>query len=93
VFEAISPHDVDARLAWLNARLEFSNTPLAEAVALMNQHNRVQFVIADPTLREVRVSGFIRADNAEAFAGFLEAGFQIRAERRGANQIVLQRQP
>jgi transmembrane sensor len=88
-----SPREVDQRLAWLGTQLEFSTTPLAEAVALLNQHNRLQFVIGDPALADVRLSGFIRADNAEEFAQFLEAGFQIRTERRGENEIVLRRRP
>jgi transmembrane sensor len=88
-----SPREVDRRLAWLSTQLEFSTTPLTEAVALMNRHNRLQFVIGDPSLADVRLSGFIRADNAAEFAQFLEAGFHIRTERRGENQIVLRRQP
>jgi transmembrane sensor len=88
-----SPREVDNRLAWLSTQLEFSTTPLAEAVALMNQHNRLQFVIGDPALAGVRVSGFIRADNAEEFAHFLEAEFHLRTERRGENQIVLRPLP
>ena len=84
---------MDRRLAWLSTQLEFSTTPLTEAVALMNRHNRLQFVIGDPSLADVRLSGFIRADNAAEFAQFLEAGFHIRTERRGENQIVLRRQP
>jgi transmembrane sensor len=90
---AVSASEMQERLAWLSTRLEFSNTPLAEAVALMNQHNRRQFVIEDPSLGGVRVSGFIRADNAEAFTRFLETGFEVQAERRGENEIVLRRTP
>jgi len=89
----LSRSEMGERLAWLSARLEFSNTPLAEAVALMNRHNRLQFVIGDDSLAGLRLSGFIRADNAEAFAGFLEAGFPVKAERRGGNEIVLSRAP
>jgi transmembrane sensor len=38
------------RLAWRVPRLEFSATPLAEAVALLNQHGRVRLTLADPAL-------------------------------------------
>jgi transmembrane sensor len=90
---AISENEINERLAWASARLEFSNTPLAEAVALMNRHNRLQFVIEDPSLAGVRVSGFIRADNAEDFARFLEAYFPVKAERRGESEMLLRHTP
>jgi transmembrane sensor len=93
VLESVPEAEMRERLAWLSTRLEFSRTPLAEAVALMNRHNRLQFVIEDPALADVRVSGFIRADNAEAFARFLETGFEVKAEMRGGDVVVLRRSP
>jgi len=90
---ALSEGEMDERLAWVSARLDFSNTPLAEAVAMMNQHNRRQFVIEDPSLAGVRLSGLIRADNVEDFTRYLEVSFGVKAERRGENEMVLRRAP
>lgn len=75
--------ELAARLAWRAARLEFTGTRLAEAVALMNRHNRIQFVVEDPALAEVEVSGFFRADNTDAFLHLLEGSLGLRAQRSG----------
>lgn len=87
----VPAEEMAERLAWRVPRLEFSGTPLSEAVAMLNQHNRVQFLIADPTIAQEQVSGLFRADKADAFVHVLETGFRIKAERRGDFVIVLRR--
>ena len=74
-------------------RLDFTNTTLADAVAQLNQHSRVQLEIADPSLASRAVGGTFSADNAEAFAAVLAAGGEIQAERVNANRIVLRPAP
>ncbi len=87
---ALPAPEIETKLAWRNPRLEFSGTPLAEAIALMNRHNRAQFVIEDPALAATRVSGIFGATNTAAFLSLLESSFDVRAERRG-DEIVLHR--
>jgi transmembrane sensor len=92
---AISPLakvDLQTRLAWRSPRLEFSGTPLLEAVALINRYNHVQFIIEDPELARTRVSGNFGAVNTDAFVRLLEAGFNVQPERRGDDEIILRRQ-
>ena len=86
---AVPNADLLAKLAWRSPRLEFSGTRLIEAVTLINQHNRLQFIIEDPELANVRVSGIFGAANTAAFIGLLEAGFNVEHERRGDREIVL----
>ncbi len=81
--------DIPSKLAWRSPRLEFSGTRLLEAVTLMNRHNHVQFVIEDPELAKVRVSGIFGAANTEAFVRLLETSFDVESERRGDHEIVL----
>jgi transmembrane sensor len=87
----VSDADFQSRLAWRSPRLEFSGTPLIEAVALINRHNRVQFTIEDPELARTRVSGIFGAVNTDAFVRLLESSFDVQSERRGADEIVLRR--
>ena len=89
--DALADVDLQARLAWRSPRLEFSGTPLIEAVALMNRHNRVQFVIEDPVLARMRVSGIFGATNTDAFVRLLEASFDIQPDRQDSGEIVLRR--
>lgn len=86
----LSEAQFSERLAWRVPRLDFSGTPLAEAVAQMNRHNRVQLILADEELGAMQMSGLFRADNVDGFVRVLEfAGVQI--ERRGESEILLRR--
>ena len=89
---AISAPEIAERLAWRAARLEFTGAPLSEAVALMNQYNRVQFAIEDPSLANLEVSGYFRADNYETFLRLIEQGLGLKSERVG-EKILLLRAP
>lgn len=86
--------DADAMqsaLAWRSQRVEFTDTPLAEVVALFNRHNDIQLSLAHPALGEVRISGVFWANAPEGFSRLLEASAGLRVERRSANEIVLHR--
>jgi transmembrane sensor len=87
---AVPPEEMSERLAWRVPRLDFTDTPLAEAVALMNRHNHVQLVIEDAALGKMLVSGLFRADRTEAFVRLLEANFDVRTEIAG-HRIHLRR--
>lgn len=80
------------KLAWRAPRLEFTGTPLAQALTLLNAHSEVRLVIDDPSLAAMPVSGLFRADRAEAFARMLELNFSVQAERVG-NEIHLRPAP
>lgn len=95
--ERVDADEMVERLAWLNPRVEFSGTPLAEAVAIINRESGrksgVQVVIGDPELGRVRVSGIFRTDNLDAFVRMLENGeFNIKAER-ATRTITLRKAP
>lgn len=83
--------ELDARLAWRVPRLEFSGTPLAEAVELINRHGRARIEIADAALASVRISGILRADNLDTLSRLLEEEHGIRTERRSKDAVILRR--
>ncbi len=88
---AMSPEEMAARLGWLAPLVRFSDTPLAEAVALINRHSPVQFVIDDPALARMPVSGQFRVD-AETLMAFFEKGFGVETQRTG-DTVILRRAP
>lgn len=88
--EAVAEAEITRRLAWRLPRLEFSGTPLGEAVAMFNRYNEEKFVLEAPGLADLRISGFLRADKSDTFVSLLEADFGLRAERR-ERQIILRR--
>jgi transmembrane sensor len=85
-----SAGEMAERMAWRAPRLEFTAAPLLEAVSLMNRYNRAQFVIDDPAIGTLEVSGYFRADNFETFLTLIEQGLGLRSERIG-DKIILRR--
>ena len=83
-------HELQQRLAWRVPLLQFAGTPLAEIVAAMNRHNRIQFMLTDPAIGGLQLSGTLRADKIAALRNMLEADFALETERRG-NTIEVRR--
>lgn len=81
---SIPPTELSHRLAWRGPRLEFSRTPLAEAVDLFNRHapsDSPRLAVGDAETGALRISGVFRADNAEAFVSLLETAFDVQAQQ------------
>ena len=76
-------------MAWRGERLEFEGLPLRAVVAEFNLRNSRQLVIGDAAAGRVKVAGTFRADEPEAFARLLEAGFGLTIERHDAGAWVL----
>jgi transmembrane sensor len=91
--------EINERLAWRIPRVEFSATPLAEAIALINRSSHLpdgsasaRLVLASELsgMAAEPVSGFFRADNIEAFVYLLGMNLGIEGERRG-DEIILRK--
>jgi transmembrane sensor len=78
-------------LAWQAPRLQFHETPLAEAVAEFNRLNRHQLVLGEPGLAVLRIGGTFRPDNVEGFVRLLDTALGVRAESDGESRTVLRR--
>lgn len=91
----VTNEDIARELAWQAPRLEFNETPLADAVAEFNRLNRHQIELGDPALGALRIGGTFRPDNVEAFIRMLaaEPAFGLRAEPAGENRTLLRRAP
>jgi transmembrane sensor len=87
---AVDQREMSERLAWRVPRLEFSGTPLAQAIPLFNRHSGVRLVLEDSALGALELSGVVRADNTDSLLRLLGAEFGILAERQG-EAIVLSR--
>ncbi|WP_343685630.1 DUF4880 domain-containing protein [Asticcacaulis sp.] len=79
---------VDARTAteWREGRLVFSDQPLSDVVADFNRYSIEQFIITDPKLGELRLSGSFRYDGVEDFPQALESVLGLSVEPAGANR-------
>jgi transmembrane sensor len=88
---AVSQEDVKRRLAWRVPRLAFDGTPLVEVARLFGEHGNVAITIADPSVRTVKVSGILRADNTDALLQLLANDHGIEAERVGVGFALRRR--
>ena len=84
-------NDIEERKAYYQRIGQHNMTPLSEVLAQFNRRNRVRLVLGDATLAARPVSGNIRVDNAETFAGLLESGGDIVADRSEPGVIVLRK--
>lgn len=90
--EAISQDEMARRLFWRSPRIELTDAPLAEAVRLVNRYGAVRFVIEDASLETVEVSGYLRADNTDAFLLLVRDSLGLEAVRLG-REIHLRKRP
>lgn len=65
--------DVAAATAWVERRLVFDNTPLAEVAQQFNLYSNRRLVIVDPALRSVGISGVYSSADPDSLIGFLRA--------------------
>ena len=84
----ISAEEAQERLAWRIPRLEFNATPLCEVIAMVNRHNRQQFVVEDRAVQLLAVSGILRADKIDALRQLLEADLHLRVQAVDGKWIV-----
>lgn len=90
---ATTAADMTRLLLWQPQLLEFDSTPLNDVLAEFNRRNTTQLVVADEELNNVPIVASFRSDNLDGFVRLLEVTADIRAERRGANTIVLRKAP
>jgi transmembrane sensor len=64
--------------AWRTRRLEFSDTPLVEAVAEFNRYSSTRVVIGTPELESVRVSGAFGIGDADGFLFSMKEALHVR---------------
>lgn len=87
----LTPGEIARVLSWQHRLLNFTAAPLAELVAEFNRRNAVQLVLIDSELAAMRISATFRSDNIDGFLRLLEAGFGVRADRRGESEILLRK--
>jgi transmembrane sensor len=79
---------ITRKLAWQNQMLVFDADSLSEVVAQFNRYNERKIVIADPHLADLRIGGYFRPTNLDAFLSVLESDFGVRVNDNG-RQLVL----
>ncbi len=87
--EAKTYDEIMGFLRWKPEILEFSSAPLGDVVMAFNKRNEIQITLEDQELETMPIAASFHSDNVVAFARMLELTFDLEAERRGQNNIVL----
>jgi len=87
--EHVERLDADRATSWRKGKLVFEGERLADVVAEMNRYSRETLEIADPALKDRKVSGVFEPTEGHAFASALEAYGIARVTQETATQIVL----
>lgn len=83
------PADLRRATAWQSRKLDFSDTPVHEAIAEANRYSREQIVLQAPELEGAKISGTFEAGKNELLAQGLQAYFHLELEHRPDRSIVL----
>lgn len=75
----ISTVDAERLTAWRSGVIRFDATPLEEVIADVNRYIPLEFVIDDPRLRTIRLSGNFRIGDTESVRFALRDGFAIES--------------
>jgi transmembrane sensor len=81
--------DIPRASAWRARKLDFSDTPLVDAIAEANRYSRVQIELSAPELQSARISGTFEAGRNDLFVEGLQSYFQLNVEREGDGKILL----
>ena len=87
----VTPGQIATALAWRDRRIEFTHTPLKEAVELFNRHNELQLAVTDHKTGSFEISGIFWADDPASFVHLLETAFEMTTESSGRGVVVRKR--
>jgi transmembrane sensor len=77
--------------SWRHGRLVFDDEPLSVAVARVQRYAQVQIVLADDSLKSLKVSGVFNEGDVTAFVGALKRYFAIQSDSSRPSRILLSR--
>lgn len=88
---ALAPDEQDRRLAWRERMVALDGQTLRQAAAEMSRFSGARFEFADEATADMRLGGYVRGDDVDAFLDLLAGNVGVHAERRADGVIVLRR--
>jgi len=86
----INAEEIPRRLAWRDNMLAFDGETLDQAIAEVSQQTGWQFELADPSLGDMRVGGYVHAD-PEAFIDLLSSSLDLETRQTGERRVTISR--
>lgn len=77
--------------AWEHGKLIFNDHPLADVLSQIARYHNVEFQIADPKLRNLKISGTFKTANLQLLLETLAASFPIKVNMIDSQHVRLHR--
>src|SRR6185312_12124929 len=85
----IDASDTDARLAWQHGMIVLRGARLQDALAEVDRYTDTQFVLADNSMRDIRIGGEFRTGDVGGLLQSLKKDFRIDSRRDSQGRVVL----
>ena len=91
--DKLSPDQVAAATAWQRGVLIFKATPLAQVVNELSRYSTIRFVISEPELANLPVSGYFEVGDIDTLSAALEQNVGIKIARHNGYLLLSTSQP
>ena len=91
--QSVEPVVLERQLAWRNGMLVFEGDSLESVIAEVSRYTPVEIVIADPTLRELKISGYFRTGDTDVLLNTLESSFAVNVDHIRSELVYLRHTP
>ena len=89
--DAITPHELEERLAWKDQIIDMVSAPLEEILSEFSHFDEREVTVLDEELKRMRMTVAIKPDNLEDFIDLLELSAGVKAIEASTGSIVLTR--
>jgi transmembrane sensor len=83
--------EITKKLSWRQGMLLFSGESLEQVVSQVSRYTNDSIVITDPTIRDIRIAGYFKADDTRALFEALSVSFGVQVSRVDKNLVHLSR--
>lgn len=87
--KTVSPVELERDVVWRVPRIDLDRTALAQVLPIVEKFSRTRLVVEDPVIRELKLSGSIRATNVSALLKILQSSYGIEALPQSDGSVLL----
>ncbi|MCZ6618703.1 MAG: FecR domain-containing protein [Gammaproteobacteria bacterium] len=91
--QTVGPAIIERQLAWREGMLVFDGDSLESVIAEISRYTPVEIVIAEPSLRNLKIGGYFRTGDTELLLDTLSSSFGIEVEHIRPGLIYLRPRP
>ncbi|HZD52424.1 MAG TPA: FecR domain-containing protein [Woeseiaceae bacterium] len=81
VVSTVDPEEIARQLAWQSGMLDFRGDTLAEVVEEASRYTETRITIEDPEIRNLHVTGYLKAGDIDTLLELIESNEQIAVHR------------